>query len=65
MDAKYNQVTFVGNKVILQASNVGLGKSIKKSDNLTIKEERLMLAQLICQPTSPVGFNLRFGYFYF
>jgi hypothetical protein len=61
---KYNQVKFVGNKVALQDSNVGLSKSIKKSNNLTIQEEWLMLARLIYQPTSLVGFNLRFGYFY-
>jgi hypothetical protein len=55
MDAKYSRVMFVGNEVVLQASNVGFNKNIKKSDNLTIKEKQLMLAQLICQPTSPVA----------
>ncbi len=43
---------------------MGLGKSIQKSNVLSIKEEHAMVSQAVCQPTSPYGFNLRFGYFY-
>jgi hypothetical protein len=43
--------------------NTSLGKSIKKSNVLFIKEEHAMFSQVVYQPTSPYGFNFRFGYF--
>jgi hypothetical protein len=47
-----------------QTLTTSFNKSIKKINILSIKEEQRMLAQAICQPTSHVGLNLKFGYFY-
>jgi hypothetical protein len=44
-------------------SNASLGKSIKHSNVLSIKEEHAMPSQVVCQPTSPYGLNIKFGYF--
>ncbi len=38
----------VGDKASLQASNVGLEKSIKKFDVFFIEEEHAMLSQVVC-----------------
>jgi len=43
--------------------DVGLGKSAKKSDVLSIKKEWKMILQAICQLTFLIVLNLRFGYF--
>ncbi len=53
----------VRDETTLQMLTVGFGKSIKKFDILSIEEKQRMLAQMICQPTSPCSLNLRFGYF--
>jgi hypothetical protein len=37
-------VKIASDKLVLRASNVGLGKSIKKFDVLSIKEEHAMLS---------------------
>jgi len=57
-------VKVVSEKTTLRASNAGLRKSIKKSDVLSIEEQHAMLSQMVCQPTSPYGHNIRFGYFF-
>lgn len=53
----------VRDETTLQMLTIGFGKSIKKFDILSIEEEQRMLAQMICQPTSPSSLNLKFGYF--
>jgi hypothetical protein len=63
IDAQFQRVKIVGDKATLQSSGVGLGRFIKKFDVLLIEEEWKMLLQSICQPTSPIGLNLKFGYF--
>jgi hypothetical protein len=62
-DVKYNHVKITDDKTTLQVLNASLGKSIKKFDVLSIKEENTILAQAICQPKSPYDLNLLFGYF--
>jgi hypothetical protein len=64
MDAKYRHVKVVGNETTFQTSTTSLGKSIKKSNILSIEKEQRVLAQMMCQPTSPCNLNLKFGYFY-
>jgi hypothetical protein len=56
-------VKIVGDKIVLRALNAGFGKSTKKFDVFSIKEEHAMFSQMIYQPTFPYGLNLRFGYF--
>jgi hypothetical protein len=63
MDARYRCVKVVGDETTLQASTTNLGKSIKKSNVMSIEEEKKMLMQQMCQPTSPIRLNIRFGYF--
>jgi len=43
MDSKFQCVKVVGDKTTLQASTIGLGKFVKKSNVLSIEEERKML----------------------
>jgi hypothetical protein len=61
--ARYHCVKIVGDEATLRASITSLGKSIKKSNILSIEKEKKMLVQSMCQPTSPNGLNLRFGNF--
>jgi hypothetical protein len=64
LDPRYHLVKVVGDEMTFQSSLVGLGKVIKKIEMLSIKEERQMLTQAICQPNFPFSLNIRFGYFY-
>jgi hypothetical protein len=54
----------VGYEVTCHASNVDIGKGIKKCNVLSIEEERKMLGQAICLATSPTSLNLQFDYFF-
>ncbi len=53
----------VGDEATLQASNIGLGKSIRKLDALSIQEEWKIIDQAMCQSTFLSYLNLRFYYF--
>jgi hypothetical protein len=57
-------VKVVGNEKTFQASPTGVGKLIKKSNILCIEKKQRILAQAMCQPTSPSNLNFKFGYFY-
>jgi hypothetical protein len=56
-------VKIAGDEATLRTLNASLGKSIKQSDVLSIKEEHAMPSQAVCQPTSPYGLNIKFVYF--
>jgi len=64
MDARYHHVKVVGNETTFRMLTIGLGKCIKKSNILSIEKEQRMLAQGMCEPTSPCNLNLKFDYFY-
>jgi hypothetical protein len=53
----------VGYEVIFHASNVDIGKGIKKCNVVSIEEEGKTLGQAICLPTSSKSLNLQFDYF--
>jgi len=61
---RFHCVKTMGDEAVLQSSEVGFRRFVKKSDVSLIEDEWKMLLQSICQPTSPIGLNLRFGYFY-
>ncbi len=48
IDVKYSCVKIVGDKTSLWGLNASLGKSIKKFDVFSIKEEHAMLSQAVC-----------------
>jgi hypothetical protein len=50
-------------EITFHASNVDIGKGIKKCNVLSIEEERKTLEQTICLPTSSTSLNLQFDYF--
>lgn len=62
-DPRYAKVKLAADEAALRSITAGLGKDVKRSDILTIAEERLMLSQEKCQINSPHGINLTFGYF--
>lgn len=62
-DPRYAKVKLAADKAALRSIAAGLGKDVKRSDILSIEEERLMLTQEKCQINSPHGINLMFGYF--
>ena len=59
-DPRYAKVKLAVDEAALRTIAAGLGK---RSDILTIAEEKLMLSQEKCQINSPYGINLLFGYF--
>jgi hypothetical protein len=63
-DGKNRCVKIVNDKTTFQSLTIGLGKSIKKSNVLSIEEEYIMLAQVMCHPTLQIGLNLKFGFFF-
>jgi hypothetical protein len=63
-DVWFHCVKTTKNEAVLQSLGVGFRRSIKKFDLSLIEDEWKMLSQSICQPTSPIGLNLRFSYFY-
>jgi hypothetical protein len=63
-DVKFQRMKLVGYEITFYASNVDIGNSIKKCNVLSIEEERKMLGQAICLPTSPTSLNLQFDYFF-
>ncbi len=60
----YRHVKVVGNERTFHVSPTGVGKLIKKSNILCIEKKKRILAQAMCQPTSPCNLNFKFGYFY-
>ena len=62
-DPRYAKVKLAADEAALRSIAAGLGKDVKRSDILTIAEEKLMLSQEKCQINSPHGINLLFGYF--
>jgi len=63
IDVKYSCVKIASEEVTSQMSNASLGNSIKKCNVLIIEESMLCFHKVVYQPTSPYGFNFRFGYF--
>lgn len=61
MDPRYAKVKLGADEATLRSITAGLDKDVKRSDILTIAEERLMLSQEKCQINSPHGINLTFG----
>jgi hypothetical protein len=56
-------VKLADDEITLIFSTIRLGKTIEKSNVMIIEEGCKMLWHEICLPTSPFGFNMRFGYF--
>ncbi len=63
IDVKYSCLKIASDETTLQLSNASIGKSINKFDVFFIEEKHAMLSQMVYQPTSPYGFNFKFGYF--
>jgi hypothetical protein len=57
-------VKVIGNETTFWTLTSSLGKSIKKSNILSIEKERRMSAKAMCQPTFPCNVNFKFDYFY-
>jgi hypothetical protein len=62
--SSFGYVKLAIDKITLCVFSASLGKIIKKSNVLSIDEEKKMLAQEMCRPTTPTKINLCFGYFY-
>lgn len=57
-NAKYHYVKVANYKIVFWSLTIGFGKFVKKLDVLSIEEEHKMLAQAMCQPTSPSSLSL-------
>jgi hypothetical protein len=62
-NTRYHHLKVTSDEVTFLSSTTSLGKLTKRFDILFVEECR-MLIQMIYQPTSPYGLNLKFGYFY-
>ncbi len=60
INVTYHHAKVVGNERTFQASPIGVGKLIKKSNILCIGKKQRILAQAMCQPTSPCNLNFKF-----
>ncbi|KAL3694374.1 hypothetical protein R1sor_008025 [Riccia sorocarpa] len=62
-DARYHKVKLAADEAVQRAMDRGLGKTIQKSDILTLDEERRMLAQEKCSLQCPRGLNYVMSYY--
>ena len=62
-DPRYMIVVDVASSTVRRSLRLGLGKTMKKSDDLTFKEEEQMLASEAMKLDSPTGVNNRFVYY--
>ncbi|KAL3695219.1 hypothetical protein R1sor_009295 [Riccia sorocarpa] len=62
-DARYHKVKLAADEAVQHAMDRGLGKTVKKSDILTLDEERRMLAQEKCSLQCPRGLNYVMSYY--
>ncbi|KAL3685410.1 hypothetical protein R1sor_003432 [Riccia sorocarpa] len=62
-DSRYHKVKLAADEAVQRSMDRGLGKSVKKSDILTLEEETRMLAQPKCDLQYPKGLNYVMAYY--
>ena len=63
IDPRYMIVVDATSSAARRSLRLGLGKTVKKSDDLTLEEEEQMLASEATKLDSPTGVNNRFVYY--
>ena len=63
-DPRYMVVVDATSSAARRSLRLGLGKMVKKSDDLIVEEEEQMLASEVARLDCPTGVNNRFVYYY-